>query len=1076
MDRRRSNKTEFHRAWLLCAAVGLTLLAAGAWAKPTTAGRRVLIVYTPNNSNWASPCNTPNYSNIIVNGCTNCGYGLANFLNDSASNSAFNGTCSTGFNFNVETVAVPDTFNQGSSWATAQSWVTQYPPSEALTAQNYCLVIDARFSNYNQSCGENPGTVLGDTITQGDISAYKSYLASGGGLMIVGDNFYSPTGTPAEEGFISREENIYQFFNAVDAKGPGYWSNSDFISDGITLDHAATVQANPYNLDSNYNALTSAQTFEVDYDGAWNTNVADLGSGHEWISLTGTTRANYVIAAAWQNADLSTGAGRLIYWADASALFDWGEGFSCPTLSYYMENAVAFLDQDTCCPGSTTLACGGPDYAASPGQAVVSCFAPSEGADGWTTGGGTSWDGTVGNGGLGSLKYTGSGVDMFVYNLPANYLGFYDEINFDILNDSGSPITLDIYNQTAWTSIATGTVTVPSSASWQNVTFTFSNTNASYGQATKLVIANPSGYSGTYWVDNVRLHQACAQDTGWVRDTACCNQPSPTFTATPTSTPTRTSTPTATPSPTPSATRTDTPTATPTASSTASPTATPTNTSPFTPSDTPTVTDTPTLTSTATATASPTQTSTLSETPTLTSTPTQSFTYTDTPTSTLTVTYTDTPTATPSFTASFTPSTTPTTTPTSTDTPTLTDTPQFSPTDSPTPSATRTQTPTATASPSATSTFTRTGTPSQTATSSATPSDTPSATQSATLTASPTPSATPSDTPSFTVTRTPTPSFTVTASYTITLTPVPVPFQVNIDIYNSAGEKVRTLYSGTSQLPPSGFTLSSPGLAAGNGSVSVLGTGALSNGQGAISWDGTNDNGQYVANGEYYFKIQSTDPFGKVTDYIESVGVVDTQSQESLVVYNSAGEQVAEIPLGGMSGTVTEFGVNSGAKAFTVGKNGGGVPVTWTDGKGDSGGQVWDGKNAQGLVLGSGTYTMQLVKTGTGGEQVVMSREVELLNLGEASGASTAKVAPNPVEAGQGWFEVSYVPGPAGQGEAMVYDLAGELVGRGVDADRSGTLKMDVSGMAGGVYVVDFEVQEQGQVLGRKVLRMAVLR
>ncbi len=180
--------------------------------------------------------------------------------------------------------------------------------------------------------------------------------------------------------------------------------------------------------------------------------------------------------------------------------------------------------------------------------------------------------------------------------------------------------------------------------------------------------------------------------------------PSPSFTPTYTRTNTSTSTYTITssatytgtntftPTDTPTFTRTYTPTFTDTATDTPTFTLTSTNTptisKTITPSFTVTETFTPTYTDTPTFTATPTFTCTMTSTPTYTASFTSTFTYTFTATPTFTQTYsmTDTRTDTPTFTA----------TPTCTMTFTVTDTPTFTRTVTLTFTSTFTITPTAT--------------------------------------------------------------------------------------------------------------------------------------------------------------------------------------------------------------------------------------------------------------------------------------------------------------------------------------------------------------------------------------------
>ena len=61
---------------------------------------------------------------------------------------------------------------------------------------------------------------------------------------------------------------------------------------------------------------------------------------------------------------------------------------------------------------------------------------------------------------------------------------------------------------------------------------------------------------------------------------------------------------------------------------------------------------------------------------------------------------------------------------------------------------------------------------------------------------------------------------------------------------------------------------------------------------GGISWDVTNDTGQALDGGVYYVKAEYRDAFDRVTTLIEPVQVLNTEGQNTLMIFNSAGEVV----------------------------------------------------------------------------------------------------------------------------------------------------------------------------------------
>jgi hypothetical protein len=245
----------------------------------------------------------------------------------------------------------------------------------------------------------------------------------------------------------------------------------------------------------------------------------------------------------------------------------------------------------------------------------------------------------------------------------------------------------------------TDTISSNTPTNTQTFTPTFTNTPTSTDTATYTSTKTPtSTYTYTPSLTSTTSPTFTPTNTPTYTQTMTRTN-TPTYTSTYTATPTYTDSPINTPTNTPTYTPTYTATPTFTATMTYTPTYTPTSTYTNTPQNT--HTDTPTSTPTYTLTY------TYTNTPTYTATTTMSYTYTMTPTYTPTQSPTDTATDTPTFTYTATPTFTPTYTPTYTMTPTYTCTP--TPTDTPTDTSTFTATPTAT--PTFTNTMSPTITP-----------------------------------------------------------------------------------------------------------------------------------------------------------------------------------------------------------------------------------------------------------------------------------------------------------------------------------------------------------------------------
>ena len=529
-----------------------------------------------------------------------------------------------------------------------------------------------------------------------------------------------------------------------------------------------------------------------------------------------------------------------------------------------------------------------------------------------------------------------------------------------------------------------------------------------------------------------------------------------------------------------------------------------------------TPTDTPTFTPSMTLTFTP----TVAETDTVTLTATQSQTETDTPT--VTVTPTSTPTFTPSMTPSFTPTMTETDTPTltatqsqtETHTPTVTDTSTHTPTA--TPSATPSDTPTLTATPTATGTFTATptftpsqtpsDTPTETPTYTATPTDTPTATPTVTFTATPTFSSTPSPTPSatptpsntvtmtftftYTFTDTPTPSPThtqtptftdsptATPSLTSTPTPVTLPYQLNVAVYNSAGESVRQLYEGGTNQALQTVTLSSISLIPGYQELGIdLGV-LIEATSSTLIWNGDNNTGQYVGGGTYYIKFEVTDQFGKTSTLTETVAVLSAPAQSQIRIYNSAGEVVAKLDLTGISGRIVNFEMANKVMSPAALDNGGAAPgsglmLTLIDDRGVKWPFEWQGTNAQGQFVSSGAYTIQLYSVNPSSSvSTNRSQGFQIIHNLSVLSARNVLVYPNPASQ----FIRVQIPNISGISMRLsLYNLAGELVKPHLLTSSTLT-ELPISDLSSGIYLLIVE-QTSGAVGSQRVtVKIAVTR
>lgn len=531
---------------------------------------------------------------------------------------------------------------------------------------------------------------------------------------------------------------------------------------------------------------------------------------------------------------------------------------------------------------------------------------------------------------------------------------------------------------------------------------------------------------------------------------------------TPTRTATRTATMTATPSITPSVTPTRTSTATPSATLTV--TSTPTSTVTFT--STSTYSATPTATQTRTVTFSVTETNSPGPSPTFTATRTHTPTSTSTPTYTATPTATSTRTVTFSMTDTNTPGPTATNTVTPSNTPSITETMVFSATNTPTNS----QTPTATPTHTETATWSSTRTPS------------PSATETVSFTSTQTRTETPTATGTWTNSFTPTESPSFTVSPTVSPTLVPVPYQVQVIVYNAAGEKVRVLFNGAAEKLPTDINLSTSLLQIGANQVDLNMGGLLNNGSTLVSWKGQNDNGQTIVGGTYYFKIEYHDPFGTTTSYTKSVQVIQGQAANYMAVYNSAGEEVYRADLLGLPERISDFSIKDDIIALAYKPDGSIETVLdakLTDVKGVQTPFSWDGRGMQGQPLAAGTYTVKLInETATG--TVTVARSVTLIKAADPSLPFEPFAAPNPAPAqgspGLGRnLSVGYPATSLFGARCDLYNQAGEKVRSAGDPSATGRILLSYEDLASGIYLVELRGVLVTGAPYRRILKAAIL-
>jgi hypothetical protein len=304
-----------------------------------------------------------------------------------------------------------------------------------------------------------------------------------------------------------------------------------------------------------------------------------------------------------------------------------------------------------------------------------------------------------------------------------------------------------------------------------------------------------------------------------------------------------------------------------------------------------------------------------------------------------------------------------------------------------------------------------------------------------------------------------------------------MPMQVVVTIYNSAGEVVKHLYSGSSQNFPNGFTLSSTAVAPGGSGVSLDLGGKIQGGGSTLTWLGSNDNGQSVSPGTYTIQVVQTDPFGGIKSWTQAVTVMPAAVTQSLDIYNSAGELVRQINTASISSLpLNDINLNNPSNSAYVVGTGAGVKFILHNTSGAQVPETWDGKSSTGQTVAPGTYIVQLVDNGPA-HSVVMSKSFTVL---DGAGAPSFDViaGPNPVGPADKELVFSLNGIQAGEFASVeLYNVAGELIASGSGSLGNNRVAMKVEGnWSSGIYVAIINANQGIIVISRKIYKIAVDR
>jgi flagellar hook assembly protein FlgD len=300
-----------------------------------------------------------------------------------------------------------------------------------------------------------------------------------------------------------------------------------------------------------------------------------------------------------------------------------------------------------------------------------------------------------------------------------------------------------------------------------------------------------------------------------------------------------------------------------------------------------------------------------------------------------------------------------------------------------------------------------------------------------------------------------------------------------VDVYNSAGEVVKTIPVQSSSQPINNISLSSGSLITtlqGPGSTIQI----YYNGNLIGTWDGSNNSGKPVSNGSYVIKVDSVSLVGGVTSVSQQATVNRQLSNITATIYNSAGEVVRtlyNLVGDGSSSQMTNVNLSSDVIAPGSVINGSkselqiiidttGTAVTLT----------WDGTNNLATVVTPGTYSIELHWDDGQGQTADISRSVLVLAGGGAGGTVLAE--PNVLEPAQTMTTTFNGTGitNAWTLTVKIYTIAGQMMTVIQGATGTATAQWTAAGIASGLYLASVEVRDtNGGVIEHQTLKVLVL-
>jgi flagellar hook assembly protein FlgD len=304
-------------------------------------------------------------------------------------------------------------------------------------------------------------------------------------------------------------------------------------------------------------------------------------------------------------------------------------------------------------------------------------------------------------------------------------------------------------------------------------------------------------------------------------------------------------------------------------------------------------------------------------------------------------------------------------------------------------------------------------------------------------------------------------------------------YTVSIDIYNGAGEVVKTI-------PIQQFSQPIQNIAI--GSTNIIGS--LDNpvtifyGNTPIGiWDGTNNNQQPVLNGNYYVKVDSVDPTGNLTSVTQTVTVNRTLYTITANIYNESGEIVKHLLAYATSpgqALVTGATLSSPVlKPSLQPSSGQPTQLIVTLNTGIT--LDWDGTSDKGSVVQGGQYYIEINSTDGKGSSSELTQTIVVMG-GGASGIQSMAASPNELTFANGTTSTRFKvkASMTVSVEATIYTVAGERVAT-VENDPTNPNESqvwDANGHASGLYIAIITARDPATngIISRQTSKFLIIR